>query len=846
MLYATLLFLMTTLTKHTPMIEQYLRIKAEYPDMLLFYRMGDFYEMFFNDAKRGAELLDITLTQRGESGGEKIPMAGIPYHAAENYLAKLVKLGQSVAICEQIGETGLGKGPVERKVVRIITPGTITDEALLDEQRDNLITAIYLNKRHYGLATLDLSNGRFIVTEVEGQAAFLNEMARIQPAEVLISDDFPREILAPQLAITKRAPWEFEFNTAQRLLCQQFQVNDLSGFGCAQLTVAINAAGALLHYAKHTQRTALPHIHTLSTERCHDVVMLDSSTRRNLELTVNLSGGKDHTLISVLDKTKTAMGSRLLRRWLHQPLRDNALLMQRQTTIVELMQLYDALQPQLKSIADIERILARVAIKTARPRDLIGLRQSLRQLPALQQQLPTPQASLLQKIKKQIQPQAAILDLLERALIDNPPVVLRDGGVIAKGYDKELDELRELSQDASEFLLKLETDEKQRTGIATLKVGFNKIQGFYIEMSRAQAANAPANYLRRQTLKNVERYITPELKQFEDKVLSSQERALSREKYLYEQLLEILITHLLPLQNMAKHIALLDVLSNLAERAEQLHYVQPTLSDQAGIKIKQGRHPVVEQIQADAFVPNDSEFIPEQPMLLITGPNMGGKSTYMRQVALIVLLAKIGSFVPAAAATIGSVDQIFTRIGASDDVAAGRSTFMVEMSETANILHNATAESLVLVDEIGRGTSTLDGTAIAWATAVQLASKIKAYTLFATHFFELTHLAEQYTMIKNMHFSAAEEDEHIIFLHHIQPGAASQSYGIQVAQLAGIPRDVIHHAKQFLTQEKITLPSVAQETLPHPIVEQLRTIAIDELTPKQALDLLYQLKSLID
>lgn len=833
-----------SLIQHTPMMQQFLRIKAEHPDMLLFYRMGDFYEMFFDDALRGAELLDITLTHRGESDGKKIPMAGVPYHAAENYLAKLIKLGESVAICEQIGDPATSKGPVERQVVRILTPGTVTDEALLDEHHENLLVAIAQLKTHYGLAILEISSGRFSVLEVQDNESLQSELERLNPAEILISEGSPIFNL-PKATIKMRAPWEFELTTARRLLCEQFHVQDLKGFGCEDMTLALRAAGCLMQYVKHTQRAALPHIHSIKPEQRDESIILDASTRRNLEITKNLSGGSENTLATIVDKTNTAMGSRLLHRWLHRPLRDQHHLSVRQEAIKALKTNYDEVQSVLQGIADVERILARVALQSARPRDLVALRNSLACLPKLQPLL-TLDVLLIKKLQQQLQPQNDLLDLLQRAIIENPPVVIRDGGVIATAYDKQLDKLRGVSDEAAQFLLDLEKREQKRTGISTLKVGYNRVHGYYIEISRAQSSKAPADYLRRQTLKNAERFITPELKTFEDAALSSKEKALALEKLLYAQLLEILNSHLLPLQTMAQALAKLDVLTNLAERSQSLHWVCPKLTSQAGIHIIAGRHPVVEAIQAASFVPNDLQLDPQQKMLMVTGPNMGGKSTYMRQTALIVLLAYIGSFVPASSASIGPIDRIFTRIGASDDLAGGRSTFMVEMTETANIIHNATKHSLVLIDEIGRGTSTVDGLSLAWAIAEHLANHNQCFTLFATHFFELTALAEQLSLCRNIHFSASEEGDHIVFLHRVEQGPASQSYGLQVAQLAGIPKAVIGQARQKLTTLGVPIPAPSEiKTLENQLINHLNAINIDDLTPKQALDSLYELKKLI-
>ncbi len=806
------------------MMQQYLKIKADYPEMLLFYRMGDFYEMFFDDAERGAKLLDITLTYRGESAGKRIPMAGVPYHAVENYLTKLIKQGESVAICEQMSEPS-GKGPVERAVARIITPGTLTDEALLEEQADTLLVGIYQQKTNFGLAILEVSSGRFTVLEVADITALRAELARLKPAEILIPEIFDVSVL-PQTCVKKRPPWEFELATAHRLLCKQFGTQDLKSFACEDLPLALCAAGCLLHYLQFTQRAVLPHIRDIKVEQPNDSIIIDANTRRNLELTENLQGNKDNTLASVIDRTKTSMGSRLLRRWLQRPLRDKSVLGARQEAITALLNHHEPLQIILKSIADVERICARIGLKSARPRDLISLRQALSKLPELSrhcEELATKQSRLIEvptwgtpssspltgggsisQISHYLTPQPSLTDLLERAIIENPPILIRDGGVLAPGYDAELDELRGLENNAGAFLLKLEAEEKKRTGLSTLKVGFNKIHGYYIEISRGQSASAPTDYLRRQTLKNAERYITPELKRFEEKMLSSQKLALEREKFLYGELLEILLSHLAILQKIAAALAELDVLCNLAERANTLSLEKPEFTDEAILQIRAGRHLVVESMQPEPFIPNDLKLDRQTRMLLITGPNMGGKSTYMRQTALIVLLAYIGSYVPAHSAKIGPIDRIFTRIGAADDIASGRSTFMVEMTETATILHYATQNSLVLIDEIGRGTSTFDGLAIAWATAAHLAKTTLCYTLFATHYFELTQLADEIETAQNAHFSAGEDRQgKIIFLHKIEPGPASKSYGIHVAELAGIPANIIQQAKTKLQQLEV-------------------------------------------
>lgn len=833
---------------HTPMMQQYLRIKADYPETLLFYRMGDFYELFFEDARKVAQLLSITLTARGQSAGKSIPMAGVPYHAAESYIAKLLKQGLAIAICEQIGDPKTSVGPVERQVVRLLTPGTVSDAAFLQENQDNLLAAIHAEHDRFGIATLELSSGRFHLLEVQGQEALLSELERLKPTELLVSEEL--HFSGKVSLVRRRPPWEFEFNTALRLLNQQMQTHDLAGFGCIDMTVAISAAGCLLQYAKETQRTQLPHIRAIQAERRNESVMLDAATRRNLELTTNLSGGEANTLASVFDHTATAMGSRLLKRWLNRPLRDSAILRIRQASIKNLLtdRRYLALHEILREVGDLERILARVALKSARPRDLIELRNTISVLPGLQQQLSVCTVELLQQLAQQVGEFPHICTLLVKALVENPPVTIRDGGVIATGYDQELDELLALSENAGGFLIELEEREKKRTGLSTLKVGYNRVHGYYIEISRLQAEQAPTDYIRRQTLKNTERFITPELKAFEDKALSSREKALAREKILYDQLLEKILLDLEPLQASAKALSELDVLVNLTERADSLNLCCPELTDQPGIKIMAGRHPVVEAVLEQPYVPNDVVLDEKIKMLIITGPNMGGKSTYMRQIALIVLLAHIGSFVPAQAAQIGPVDRIFTRIGAADDLASGRSTFMVEMTETANILHNATEESLVLMDEIGRGTSTFDGLSLAYASAEYLARDIKAFTLFATHYFELTALSDEISTVKNVHFDATEQGDKIIFLHTINSGPANKSYGIQVAQLAGVPRAVIQLAKTKLQQLELVSPMPTHIVVPESteplVVTKLKELNPDLLSARDALDILYQLKAL--
>ena len=855
---------MESLSQHTPMMQQYWKLKREHPDQLMFYRMGDFYELFYEDAKKAAKLLDITLTARGQSAGQSIPMAGIPFHSAEGYLAKLVKLGQSVVICEQIGDPATSKGPVERQVVRIITPGTISDEALLDERQDNLLTAVLGDERLFGLAVLDITSGRFSVQELKGWDNLLAELERLNPAELLYPDDWPTGLpLEKRRGAHRRAPWDFDRDSAHKSLCQQFATQDLKGFGCEGLTLAIGAAGCLLAYARETQRTALPHLRSLRHERLDDTVILDGASRRNLELDVNLSGGRDNTLQSVIDRCQTAMGSRLLGRWLNRPLRDRAVLVARQDSIACLQENYrfEQLQPQLKEIGDVERILARIGLRNARPRDLARLRDALAALPQLQAGMQDLVVPHLNQLAESIRTYPELAELLARAIIDNPPAVIRDGGVLKRGYDAELDELLSLSENAGQFLMDLEAREKERTGLPNLKVGYNRIHGYYIELPRVQAEQAPADYIRRQTLKGAERFITPELKAFEDKALSAKSRALAREKALYDELLEILIGELAPLQETAAALAELDVLANLAERALNLDLNRPRFVDEPCMRIQQGRHPVVEQVLDTPFVANDLALDDATRMLIITGPNMGGKSTYMRQTALIVLLAHIGSFVPAASCELSLVDRIFTRIGSSDDLAGGRSTFMVEMSETANILHNASDRSLVLMDEVGRGTSTFDGLSLAWAAAEHLA-RLRAFTLFATHYFELTVLPESEPVVANVHLNATEHNDRIVFLHHVLPGPASQSYGLAVAQLAGVPTAVILRAREHLARLETT--SLPHETprgkdgksaapiqndlfasLPHPVLEELERVDPDDLSPRQALELLYTLKKRI-
>ena len=859
------------LSAHTPMMQQFLRLKADHPDQLLFYRMGDFYELFYDDAKRAAQLLDVTLTQRGQSAGEPIPMCGVPYHAAENYLGRLIRLGESVAIAEQIGDPAATKGPVERKVVRVVTPGTVSDEALMDDRTENLLCAIYCNDSVTGLAVLDISSGRFLVNEVRSHEELASELERLRPVEVLISEDSSfGETLRQNPTLRTLSPWTFDYESCNTQLCKQFGVKDMQGFGVADLHMGICAAGALLSYVKDTQRTALPHIHQLIAESADDMVALDAATRRNLELCQSLSGGDTNSLLHVLDDCKTAMGSRMLGRWINQPTQNLDKLSQRQDAIADLMSgyQYEHCRDVLGRIGDMERILARVALRSARPRDLSRLWASLVEFPLVQSLCNNLISNRIEFLQSEIGEFPDLVALLESAICENPPMVIREGGVIADGFNSELDELRNISANAGDYLVQLETQERERTGISTLKVGYNRVHGYYIEISKGQSENAPAEYIRRQTLKNAERYITPELKEFEDKALSAKSKALALEKALYEELIERINHDLQALQTAANAVAELDVLANLALYANNHNYCRPDLTSAPGFAIELGRHPVVERVLEDSFIANDLNMDDQRRMLVITGPNMGGKSTYMRQNALIVLLAHIGSFVPAKAARIGIVDRIFTRIGSSDDLAGGRSTFMVEMTETANILHNATDRSLVLMDEVGRGTSTFDGLSLALASAQWLAEKIRAFTLFATHYFELTVLPQSLPDVANVHLSAAEHNESIVFLHNVEEGAASQSYGIQVAKLAGVPDAVLNHARSELAllesgNHQLVTPSEASKSEPegtqcpppqsdlfpvssgsHQILERLREVDADALRPRDALELIYQLKEL--
>ncbi|MXP56710.1 DNA mismatch repair protein MutS [Pantoea sp. Mhis] len=844
---------------HTPMIQQYLKIKAEHANILLFYRMGDFYELFYDDAKRASDLLDISLTKRGFSAGEPIPMAGIPHHSIESYLAKLVRLGESIAICEQIGNPSSNKTPIERKVVRIVTPGTVTDESLLQERQDNLIAAIFQIKNTFGYATLDIGSGRFILNELNNEEAIIVELQRTNPAELLYPENFQSILLIENRRGLRRRPiWEYEIHTAIQQLNIQFGTRDLSGFGVQHAYVALRAAGCLLQYVKDTQRISLPHIRSLHMEYQQDVVILDATTLRNLEIIQNLTGGFENTLCAVLDKTVTPMGSRMMKRWLHAPLRNISIIKERQDSIQELELLVDGLQPLLSQISDLERIISRLALRKSRPHDLTRMRNAFKHLPKINDMLINVTAKLLIRLRNQIGDFSELYILLKNAINQCPPVLIRDGGVIAEGYNAELDEWRALAQGANNYIKQLEIQEQKNLGIDTLKINFNAIHGYYIQINRSQSHLVPIHYTRKQTLKNVERYIIPELKTYEDKIFVAKNKALEIEKHLYEELLEHLLLHLEILQLSSSSLAEIDVLTNLAERAVTLNYCRPILQEDSAICITAGRHPVIElALKEQPFITNSFVSSAQHRMFIITGPNMGGKSTYMRQTALIVLMALIGSYVPAEKTRISPIDRIFTRIGAADDVSSGRSTFMVEMIETANILHNATKNSLILVDEIGRGTSTFDGLSLAWACAEELANRIQAITLFATHYFELTKLPQKIKNIINIHFNAVEYEDTINFMHSIQQGAISKSYGVEVAIMAGFPKEVIINAriklKELETQSFNTcifknimdLKSFPLFMDNSKILEEIKSVEPDYLTPHQALEWIYHLKSII-
>jgi DNA mismatch repair protein MutS len=841
---------MAEIPQHTPVMQQYLRLKADHPETLLLYRMGDFYELFFGDAERAARLLDITLTARGQSAGAPIPMAGVPFHALDGYLAKLVKLGESVAICEQIGDPATSKGPVERKVVRIVTPGTLTDATLLDDKSDSILAAVAIDRQTAGVAWLTLASGVFRTTEVP-LARLASTLERIGAAEILIADDAFEGL--PIGTTTTRLPvWHFDADSGTRRLCEQFRSASLEGFGIADLPLAQGAAGALLGYARRTQGQSIAHVQAITREDDSEFVRMDAATRRNLEITETLRGTSGPTLFGLLDECVTSMGSRLLRHWLHHPPRDRGLVLARQAAIASLGEAA-TVRTHLRAFADVERIAARIALKSVRPRELAALRDTLLRLPALQATLAASTDPLLAQHADTLARPLAATQILARAIASEPAVMVRDGGVIAPGYDPGLDELRGLQQGSGEFLLQMELRERERTGIASLKVEYNRVHGYYIEVTHANTERIPDDYRRRQTLKNAERYITPELKAFEDRALSANDRALALEKSLYEAVLDTLSLEVVPLQAIGQALAAVDVLAALAAVATRRGWTMPELVSDSVIEIEQGRHPVVED-QVDHFIANDCRLSATRRMLLITGPNMGGKSTYMRQVALLVLLAHAGAPVPATRMRIGPIDQIFTRIGAADDLAGGRSTFMVEMTESAQILHHATEHSLVLMDEVGRGTSTFDGLALAWAIARHLVERSRSHTLFATHYFELTQLAQEFRQLANVHLDAVEHRDSIVFLHAVEEGPASQSYGLAVAQLAGVPGPVIRAARRKLQEledqslqrgpqaDLFAAAPLPPETPRHPALDLLESIEPDELSPREALETLYRLK----
>ena len=858
--------------KLTPSMQQYLQIKSEYPDALLFYHMGDFYELFFEDARKAAKLLDITLTSRSHGKTDSVPMAGVPIHAIDGHLAKLVRLGESAVLCDQVGDPKASSGPVERKVTRVLTPGTLVEDALLDETRDNLLAAVCLDGTVAGIATVDLSTGRFVIKEIRNRGEELkSELHRLQPAELLTQEDASLPYNCPSLQ--KRPAWAFDGETCRRLLCEQMEVHDLNGFGCEGMTVGTAAAGVLLQYLKETQKSLLPHIKTLSVERNENYLYLDAISRTCLEIDRPMpgtGGDEKNTLVAIHDRTATAMGARCLRRWFGQPLRNRSVLQRRHDMIGNLLAHgdLDGLHTTLKRCSDIERILSRFALSSARPRDFTGLRETMRLVPDIKAFLAPLNCELARALDTKIKPHPDIVEQLDRAISDTPAATIRDGGVIKDGYDAELDEMRAINRGADNFVLELEQRERSRTGVANLKVGYNRVHGYYIEAPKSQAQQMPEEYRRTQTLKNAERFTTPELKEYEQKALSAQARALAREKQIYQTLLESIGPHLPGLQACAQAVAALDVLMALSACARLYKYKRPMLSKEPGIRISAGRHPVVERIPDTAFVPNDLVFDDARRILIITGPNMGGKSTYMRQVAQIVLLAHVGAYVPAAEAVLGPIDRIFTRIGASDDISSGRSTFMVEMTETANILNNAGANSLVLMDEIGRGTSTFDGLSLAWACTSHLADINRSFTLFATHYFELTALADEHATVHNVHIDAIEHKEKIVFLHKVKEGAASRSYGIQVARLAGIPDKVVTRAQDKLEilesqQAEKHSPQIPlllnnkpggreEESAPTPpdypdevqaVFDILRDTNPDEMAPRQALEVLYRLKN---
>ena len=855
---------------HTPMMEQYLGIKAEYPDMLLLYRMGDFYELFYDDAKKAAKLLDITLTARGKSNGNPIPMAGVPFHSVDQYLAKLVKQQISVAICEQIGDPSTSTGPVERKVVRVITPGTLTEENLLADRQENITAALFDSDGKIGVATLEISSGRFNGFEVENLERLSSEILRLNAAEILVAHSQSSGQSGGQLGVfdknreTEIPDWYFDEPRSHQVLCETFASQSLAAFGSADFPIATRAAGALIRYIQDLHGDATPHIKGIHYEQQNSTVIIDAVSRKNLEIDTAQDGKQGLSLVKLFDHCDTPMGARMLRRWFNGPTRNRRELAQRHDAIDWLLQdqRYSDLKPLLKQIGDMERILSRVAMKTARPHDLVRLKNALGILPEINSLIESSSSELIHSLQPALTAKPEFRTLLERAIKDEPPSVIRDGGVLRDEYDQQLGELRHLQRDSGDFLIELETREKARTGIGTLRIRYNRVHGYYIELPRSRSDQVPEEYIRRQTIKNAERFVTEELKVFEDKILSAKSKALAREKWLYHDLLETLIPQVADLLQCANSLAILDCLNNYAERALALKLSRPNLVEHSVLVISEGRHPVVEQMLEGSFIANSVSLNQKSKMQIITGPNMGGKSTYMRQVAIITLLAHTGSFIPAKSAEIGPIDRIYTRIGAADDLAGGRSTFMVEMTEMAHILRNATEISLVLVDEMGRGTSTFDGLALAWACAKDLANRVKAFALFSTHYFELTALADQLESVSNVHLDAVEHGNDIVFLYSVKHGPASQSYGLQVARLAGVPDEVIEdsreklreledqyvgsidNAKQSAAPQSSLFPATGAEE--QAVIAKLKGIVADQTSPREALNILYELNKLLE
>ncbi len=842
---------------HTPMMKQYLEIKEEYPDKILFYQMGDFYEMFYEDAEEASKILDITLTSRNQSGGSEIPMAGVPIHSAEQYLERLINLNLSVAICDQVGDPATSKGPVERKVVRVITPGTLIEDTLLDDRKENITASIFALDNSYGIATLEISSGRFVGYEVASQELLLNSIRQINAAEMIVSDN---QYLFEDEAAQKQVPsWYFDSLRAEKVLCDLFETKFLDAFDCSEFPVATRAAGALILYVQDLHGHQLPHITGIKFKQQSSFLTMDEITRKNLEIEVGHDETSQNSLVHIFDDCKTVMGTRMLRRWFNAPIRDHAELVSRHDAIDWLLECPDLekIRTLLKSVADIERILARVSMKTARPRDLLGLRNSLETLPEIKQLIDHSTVGFIQNLQGQLASHPEVLDLLKSSIKDNPANIIRDGGVLRDDYDQELGDLRRMQKESGEHLLLMEAQERQTTGITALRLRYNRVHGYYIEVPRSREGCVPEHYVRRQTIKNAERFVTEELKEFEERILGAKGKALIREKHLYEQILEDLKPYIKTIMQCARALACLDLLGNFAVKAQTLNLCRPKLVDQSLIEIVDGRHPVVEQnlIRKD-FISNSTLLDENTRMQLITGPNMGGKSTYMRQAAIIALLAHTGCFVPAQSVRIGLIDRIFTRIGAADDLASGRSTFMVEMTEMASILRNASQNSLVIVDEIGRGTSTYDGLALAWACAIELAMKIKSLTLFSTHYFELTALEKKLPCLVNVHLDVVEHGDNIVFMYKVKLGSASKSYGLQVARLAGIPEHVIKASNSKLqSMENIpidennnsrsttkTTPNIITPSAEEKEVLRIKSLDIDNLTPLEALNIIYEMR----